>query len=658
MIRWCLLLLAFASFAARADVVYAQPHNGAGTVHKSSWYAPDGLDGDEYAWDSFTLASGAAISEIRWRGGYAYSIYGFARSPVTSFTISIYRSIAAGSQPDLGTGGRLARYTVNSNAGETAAGIFGGVSMYDYAYTLPAAFQAAAGTKYWVQIEASQGLAPSTGWPPDWGLATGAGGNNAYFRFIVGGTYQAITSDLAFSIVTSAAPTVTISASASPAGAGVISGAGSYPINSSAQLVATANPGWGFSRWTEGSSQVSTNAGYTFATTASRTLVANFVPAYTVSAAAFPIYAGAASGGGTFNSGASVTVSATPKAGYDFAYWADWGTPVSTDATYTFAAGADRSLQAVFVNEPRGTTFTLDDGPSHTSFPISLASDGLGMLLTATGSGYSLQPVGTVGISPAGFEGLLAYPNSVFAADLIAEFTEPLTFFSIMYSPQELGCDTSATMRATAYRGGVQVGTATTTAPVPGTYPTGTLAITIPDGFDRVVVHYDARPATCQDWGPIFLADTITVVRACVATSILTQPLDTTGCPSLPTSFQVVPAGSGPFAYAWRHEGVEIDPNVNATAATDTLTITQPSLADGGRYDCVVTGACSQATTAAATIVVCIGDFNCDGGVDGADIEAFFTAWEAGSPESDVNQDGGIDGADVEAFFTHWQSGC
>jgi len=54
----------------------------------------------------------------------------------------------------------------------------------------------------------------------------------------------------------------------------------------------------------------------------------------------------------------------------------------------------------------------------------------------------------------------------------------------------------------------------------------------------------------------------------------------------------------------------------------------------------------------------CIGDFNQDGGVDGADVEAFFVVWESGEPAGDVNQDGGIDGGDVEFFFVRWEAGC
>lgn len=53
----------------------------------------------------------------------------------------------------------------------------------------------------------------------------------------------------------------------------------------------------------------------------------------------------------------------------------------------------------------------------------------------------------------------------------------------------------------------------------------------------------------------------------------------------------------------------------------------------------------------------CYADYNEDGGIDGADVEAFFTDWSNGGEGADVNQDGGIDGADVETFFTAWSNG-
>lgn len=55
----------------------------------------------------------------------------------------------------------------------------------------------------------------------------------------------------------------------------------------------------------------------------------------------------------------------------------------------------------------------------------------------------------------------------------------------------------------------------------------------------------------------------------------------------------------------------------------------------------------------------CPADFNQDGGIDGADVEAFFDQWSIADPTADVDQSGGIDGADVEYYFVIWQNaGC
>lgn len=52
-----------------------------------------------------------------------------------------------------------------------------------------------------------------------------------------------------------------------------------------------------------------------------------------------------------------------------------------------------------------------------------------------------------------------------------------------------------------------------------------------------------------------------------------------------------------------------------------------------------------------------IADFNYDGGVDGADLESFYSIWMNGESGGDVNIDGGVDGADIEYFMTYWMAG-
>ncbi|MFN7337965.1 MAG: GC-type dockerin domain-anchored protein, partial [bacterium] len=54
----------------------------------------------------------------------------------------------------------------------------------------------------------------------------------------------------------------------------------------------------------------------------------------------------------------------------------------------------------------------------------------------------------------------------------------------------------------------------------------------------------------------------------------------------------------------------------------------------------------------------CNGDFNEDGSVDGDDVIAFFSSWDAASADADANDDGSVDGDDVIAFFSSWDAGC
>jgi hypothetical protein len=158
--------------------------------------------------------------------------------------------------------------------------------------------------------------------------------------------------------------------------------------------------------------------------------------------------------------------------------------------------------------------FDFENAPLHTPLPLDLTVNGLTARLSATGQGYSIQEANTMGFTPAGFAGRCIYPSSVYASDLIVDFSAPLTSFSVLYAPQELACDSSARMRVTAYNGTTSVGSSTKVADPPGTWPSATLAISSTAPFNHVVVHYDAPPPTGGDWGPIFLADNMAVTPA------------------------------------------------------------------------------------------------------------------------------------------------
>jgi hypothetical protein len=159
----------------------------------------------------------------------------------------------------------------------------------------------------------------------------------------------------------------------------------------------------------------------------------------------------------------------------------------------------------------QGVLFDFENAPLHSGLPLALTVGGITAQFSATGQGFSIQEAGTMGFTPVGFSGYCIYPSSVFLADLLVGFSVNLTNFSILYAPQELACDSSARMRVTAYLDNALVGTSTTTADPPGTWPSATLSFSSAQLFNRVVVHYDAPPPTGGDWGPIFLADNMTV---------------------------------------------------------------------------------------------------------------------------------------------------
>ncbi len=106
----------------------------------------------------------------------------------------------------------------------------------------------------------------------------------------------------------------------------------------------------------------------------------------------------------------------------------------------------------------------------------------------------------------------------------------------------------------------------------------------------------------------------------------------------------ILPGGEACGLYRYAAEGImfaELCPGVSGT-----------------RVRAVVSNGCGTTTSTPASLTICVGDFNCDGGIDGADPITFFEQWEAGGATADVNEDGGIDGSDVVIFFERWEGGC
>jgi len=120
-------------------------------------------------------------------------------------------------------------------------------------------------------------------------------------------------------------------------------------------------------------------------------------------------------------------------------------------------------------------------------------------------------------------------------------------------------------------------------------------------------------------------------------------------------TFSGVPLGRlGRFSYGvW--EPVEF-PSLRAEAPLDLMSF-DAGLLIHGDFTSLADGTAAYKFAYVPDPVLCIADQNCDGGVDGSDIEPFFIKFAAANPSADVNNDGGVDGSDVEAFSVAWAIG-
>lgn len=167
----------------------------------------------------------------------------------------------------------------------------------------------------------------------------------------------------------------------------------------------------------------------------------------------------------------------------------------------------------------------------------------------------------------------------------------------------------------------------------------------------------------------------------CITPSVTTPPDPLTVCADEPVSFSVIPGGTGPLSYHWQVRTAPdtfIDLSEGALEGVGTVTGTQLaslSIADlvpgaAASFRCTITNACGTIASPSADLTVrseidsvctgcpeCAADYDMNGGVDGADLGAFFTDYEQGLSCADVDFNGGIDGSDLAAFFAAYEAG-
>ncbi|MFD0997787.1 gliding motility-associated C-terminal domain-containing protein [Ohtaekwangia kribbensis] len=148
----------------------------------------------------------------------------------------------------------------------------------------------------------------------------------------------------------------TVTTTASPAPGGVVNGAGTYAIGTTAALTAIPAPGYIFTGWSGDASGTATSV--TVDVNGSKTVTANFqLQKYTLTATASPAAGGSISGAGMYNAGSAATLTATPAAGYTFTGWSGDASGSTTSVSVTM--NGNKNVTANFQLQSNTTKYTL-----------------------------------------------------------------------------------------------------------------------------------------------------------------------------------------------------------------------------------------------------------------------------------------------------------
>ena len=193
---------------------------------------------------------------------------------------------------------------------------------------------------------------------------------------------------------------------------GSVEGAGQHEKGAEVTLTAKPVAHHRFVNWT--GDKTSTDNPFKFTIEGNVALTANFeaTPQWTITVTANDDSMGTVSGGGTYDEGAEVTITATPNATYRFVKWSD----DVTDATRTFSAAENLTLQAIFEKVPnRAWAYDLSqvaDGDNY-KFSFVATTAGEATLLFADKDGNELVAPHVVGAVNAGAN-TVTLPQSTF----------------------------------------------------------------------------------------------------------------------------------------------------------------------------------------------------------------------------------------------------
>ena len=180
-----------------------------------------------------------------------------------------------------------------------------------------------------------------------------------------------------------------VSLSSNPESGGTTTGSGSYNAGTEVTITAAPNAEYNFVNWTDNGTIVSATSSYIFPLNSSTTLVANFaIKTYTLNVTAVNGSVVKDPNQATYNSGATVQLTATPDAGYTFTSWS--GDATGSDNPLTVTMNANKNITANFTLNTYTLNVTALNGTVVKNPNLAAYNSGATVQLTATPSpGYT-----------------------------------------------------------------------------------------------------------------------------------------------------------------------------------------------------------------------------------------------------------------------------
>lgn len=163
------------------------------------------------------------------------------------------------------------------------------------------------------------------------------------------------------------------------------------------------------------------------------------------------------------------------------------------------------------------------------------------------------------------------------------------------------------------------------------------------------------------------------------APTITSQPSSMTSCPSGPAGFTLGVSSVDAPAYEWSVEspadsgnyavltgptffegdtGLEFSVSGADQAALQVSGVKLRGHSNVIRFVGRASTACGSVTSDAATLTICLADYNCDHFVNGDDYDSFASMFDVADPAADLNADGFVNGDDYDAFASAFDAGC